>query len=105
VEDEILYMVAVIGVGFAVNYGLRALPFILFAGRDRALPYWVEKLGNIVSPVIIAGLIVYSYSTLEWRLSAPWVAGALTVGLQVWRRNPLLSILLGTIVYMALLRV
>ena len=35
---DVVYMLGVVVVGFAVNYALRALPFILFAGRDRELP-------------------------------------------------------------------
>ena len=101
--DEVLYMLGVVAVGFAVNYSLRALPFLLFAGKDRPLPAWVEKLGNVVSPVIIAGLIVYSYSGLQWRTAYPYLAGAITVALQVWKRNPLVSIIAGTVVYMVFL--
>ena len=97
------YMMGVVAVGFAINYGLRALPFLLFAGRDRALPRWVETFGNFVSPVIIAGLIVYSYSGLEWKTAYPYLAGVLTVGLQFWKRNPLASIVVGTVLYMVLL--
>jgi branched-subunit amino acid transport protein AzlD len=41
---------------------------------------------------------------MQWRTAAPYLAAALTVGLQVWRRNPLLSIIAGTVAYMALLR-
>ena len=54
------------------------------------------------SPVIIACLIVYSYSGLEWKTAWPYLAGGLTVLLQVWRRNSLLSIVLGTVLYMFL---
>ena len=100
---DVAYMLGVVAVGFAVNYGLRALPFLLFAGRDRELPRWVERFGALVSPVIIAGLIVYSYSGLEWKTVYPYLAGALTIGLQVWRRNPLVSIVVGTVLYMVLL--
>lgn len=99
---EILYMLGIVGVGFAVNYTLRALPFILFAGRDRTLPSWVRRFGDLVSPVIIACLIVYSYSGLEWKTAWPYLAGALTVILQLWRKNALLSIVIGTVLYMFL---
>jgi branched-subunit amino acid transport protein AzlD len=100
--DEIAYMLCVVSACFAVNYGLRALPFLLFAGRDRELPQWVERFGSLLSPVIIAVLVVYSYSGLEWRTAWPYLAGAVTVGLQLWKRNPLASIVAGTVLYMAL---
>lgn len=102
-KSEIIYMLGVVGVGFAVNYMLRALPFLLFAGRGRTLPAWVTRMGDLVSPVIIALLIVYSYSGLAWKTAWPYLAGVLTVVLQVWRRNALLSIVVGTVCYMCLL--
>ena len=98
-KDEILYMLGVV----AVTYALRALPFLLFAGRSRSLPPWVERFGNLISPVIIAGLGVYAYSGLAWRTAWPYLAGALTVGLQLWKRNPLVSIVAGTLLYMTLI--
>ena len=101
--DEIVYMLGVVVACFAVNYGLRALPFLLFFGRDRELPQWVERFGSLVSPVIIAVLIVYSYSGLAWKTAWPYIAGALTVGLQSWKRNSLASIVSGTVLYMVLL--
>ncbi len=100
--DEIFYMLGILAVGFLLNFGLRALPFILFAGRDKTLPAWVETFGGYISPIIIALLVIYSYSGLEWRSFAPYLAGALVLALQLWRRNALLSIVAGTILYMIL---
>ena len=101
--EEVAYMLGIVAAGFAVNYGLRALPFLLFAGRDRDIPKWISRFGDFVSPVIIAALIFYSYSGLQWKTAWPYVAGALVVALQLWRRNALLSIVAGTVVYMCLL--
>ena len=102
-RDEIVYMLGLVAVGFAVNYALRALPFLLFAGRDRKLPKWIERFGDLVSPAIIAVLVVYSFASLKWRSPLPYAVGALVVELQLWRRNALFSIVAGTIVYMGLL--
>lgn len=99
---EIVYMLGVVFAVFAVNYALRALPFVLFGGRDRNLPQWVASLGSYISPIIILALIVYSYSGLRWRTPWPYLAGALTVALHLWRRNPLASIVAGTVLYMCL---
>lgn len=96
-------MLGIVGVGFLVNYALRVLPFLLFSGRSRELPPWIDRLGKVISPVIIGCLIVYSYSGSAWRTPWPYLAGAVTVVLQVWRRNPLVSIVAGTAVYMLLL--
>ena len=102
-KAEVIYMLGIVGVGFLVNYTLRALPFLLFAGRDRELPFWIRRISGFVSPVIIAGLIIYAYSGSAWRTPWPYVAGAVTVGLHVWKRNPLVSIIVGTALYMLLL--
>lgn len=101
-KEEIVYMLGIVGVGFLVNYALRALPFLLFSGSSRELPGWVDCLGKVISPVIIAALIVYSYSGLTWRTPWPYLAGALAVGLQLWKRNPLASIVSATVLYMVL---
>ncbi|MGN0855567.1 MAG: branched-chain amino acid transporter permease [Kiritimatiellia bacterium] len=109
--NGLLYLAGVIGVAWLVTFALRALPFVLFAGQDRELPPSVERVAGFISPVIIAGLIVYSYYGLykaayfdlskDW--AWPFVAGVLTVGLQLWKGNPLVSILAGTILYMSLI--
>ena len=96
-------MLGVVFAVFAINYALRALPFLLFGRRGKALPAWVALLGTYVSPVIIGALIVYSYAGLAWRTPWPYLAGALTIGLQLCRRNPLMSIIAGTSLYMCLL--
>lgn len=104
-SNRILYLFALVAVGWGVTYALRSLPFMLFSRKARELPPWVGKLGVLISPVIIAFLIVYSYSSLEWRTFGPYLAGAVTVALQLFRRNPLVSIIAGTATYMILLRV
>ena len=102
-QEEILYMSGIVAAGFVVNFGLRALPFILFGGKDRTIPAWIDRMSGFISPVIIAALVVYSFAGLAWRTPWPYAAGALSVGLQVWKRNPLLSIVAGTVLYMLLL--
>ena len=96
-------MIGIVAAGFVVNFGLRALPFILFGGKDRTIPAWIDRASGFISPVIIAALVVYSFAGLVWRMPWPYVAGAVVVALQLWKRNPLLSIIAGTVIYMLLL--
>lgn len=108
--DQVVYLMGVVAAAWLVTFLLRSLPFLLFAGRDRELPPSVERIAGFVSPVIIAGLIAYSYYGLytaryfepsrDW--AWPLLAGALTIGLHLWKGNPLVSILSGTILYMCL---
>ncbi len=63
-------------------------------------------LGQVLPAAIIGMLVVYCLKDTKF-LSAPFgvpelVAGLLVVGLHVWKRNILLSILAGTVAYMLL---
>ena len=93
-----------------LSYLLRALPFILFGGRKEP-PKTVKYIGRVLSPAAIAMLVVYCYAgeaskdaavTSALAASSPYLAGTLTIALQLWCRNPLLSILAGTALHMAL---
>lgn len=101
--NEVLYMTGVVGVVFLVNYGLRVMPFLLFAGKDRPIPRWIEHMSLYLSPIIVIGLTFYAYSGLAWRTPWPYLAGVVTIAVQLWKRNPLASIAAGTVVYMCLL--
>ena len=101
--SDFLYMAGVVAAGFAVTIFFRALPFLLFPAKGGRIPPWIERLGATVSPLVIAALIVYSYSSLEWRTPWPYIAGAATVAVQLAVRNSLAAIVAGTAVYMSLL--
>ena len=93
-------LVAVMSAGTIL---LRFLPFLLF--RKRVPPY-VSYLGKVLPPAIIGMLVIYclrSTPILSVPFGIPELIGVLTVlGLQVWKRNSLLSILAGTLLYMRL---
>ena len=84
---------------------LRALPFVAF--RKKTPPY-ISYLGKVLPPAMIGLLVVYCLKdiTLTTRpFGIPeLIAAACVVGVQVWKRNSLASILTGTIVYMVLVQ-
>ena len=89
----------------AVTILLRFLPFLVF--RKKVPPY-ILYLGKALPPAIIGMLVIYCLKDTNM-LSAPFgipemAAAALVVGLQVWKRNALLSILCGTAAYMLLIQ-
>ncbi len=102
-KNDILYMLCVVGIGIGITFLMRLLPFLLFSGGKSGAPAWAEHLGKIISPIIIAALILYSYSALQWRTPWPYIAGAITVLVHLRKKNALLSILTGTIFYSSLL--
>ena len=91
----------------AVTLLTRALPFLLF-DRGEEPPKVVLYLGRVLPPAVIAMLIVYCLRTMSFAALGSWVpyvaAGLVTVGLHLWKRNDLLSIFGGTVLYMFLVQ-
>ena len=91
----------------AVTFFLRVLPFFAFSG-NRKMPEWLDRLGQALPPAIMAVLIVYCLKDIpaDYRTSAlPKLAGvAATVLSYKLKHNTLASLVLGTGVYMVLLR-
>ena len=111
-ESKALYALTVLVSVGALSYLLRAMPFLLFGTRGEP-PAIVKYIGRVLSPAAIAMLVVYCYAgevakltpdTHMWARTAPYLAGVFTIALQLWRRNPLLSIISGTLFYMLLVR-
>ena len=98
----------IILVSFACTFFLRALPFLAFSG-DRAKPPWLEKLSHALPPAIMAVLVVYCLKSVpdEWYPGGlcQLLAVAVTALLHKWKHNTFLSIILGTAVYMLLIRI
>lgn len=93
----------IILVAFGVIFSLRALPFLLMS-RSAGDGKWFKIAEKWLSPIVIALLVVYSFSTLEWRTYMPYLAGLVTVVFQLLWRNGLVSIFAGTLFYMIFVR-
>ena len=83
----------------------RFLPFLAFRKHT---PQYVSYLGRVLPPAIIGMLVVYCLKDITPAVHPfgipELIAAACTAGLQAWRRNSLVSILAGTVIYMALTR-
>lgn len=103
----LVHSIALVAVMAIVTFILRAFPFLVFSGK-RETPKFVLYLGKVLPYAIIGMLVVYcvkdiSFDTVSHFL--PYIiAGAVVVLLHVWRRNTLLSIIAGTLSYMALVQ-
>ena len=100
--------VMIIVVAAAVTVLLRAIPFLVF-GAGKETPQIILYLGRVLPYAIMGMLVVYCLRETSF-VSAPFgfpeaAASASVIGLHAWKRNTLLSILAGTIVYMVLIRV
>lgn len=85
----------------------RFLPFLVFSSK-RPTPRYVQYLGKALPAAIYAMLVVYcmkNVSIIGGSHGLPeLIALAAVVGLHLWKRNTILSIAMGTVVYMALVQ-
>ena len=81
---------------------------LISPGRGGEPPKVVLYLGRFLPPAVIAMLIVYCYRGTSFTEFSGWapgfIAGAAVVLLHVWKRNNMLSIVGGTILYMVLVQ-
>ena len=97
---------AIIAVCVACTFLERALPFILFGGRE--VPKIVRYLGRILPMAVMATLVVYCLRGTTFDAVGNFlpqlIAVAVVAALHIWRRNTFLSIVVGTAVYMVLVQ-
>ena len=89
-----------------VTIALRGLPFMLFNRRQP--PVWITKLGRTLPYAVMGMLVIYCLKGVSFASVSdclPAILSVLTVVLTyIWKRNTLLSILIGTILYMVLVQ-
>lgn len=98
---------AIILVVAAATFATRVVPFLVFP-KGKEIPLLVQYLGKVLTPAVIGMLVVYCLKSTPV-LDAPHglpeaIAVAVTAGLHVWKRNNLLSIGVGTVLYMVLIQ-
>lgn len=85
----------------------RFLPFILFPAGRRT-PDYVRYLGKALPPAALGLLVIYCLKDVSFLSGShglpELIAMAAVAALHVWKRNMLLSIATGTILYMLLVQ-
>ena len=99
--NEIEYLLAVMLVMAISTYLTRLTPFLMFTpGSENAKLNFVAKN---TPPMVMMILVIYMLKEVDYlstEIFYTLFALAVTVGLQILKRNALLSIVSGTIVYM-----
>jgi len=95
------------GVIAITTYLTRALPFLIFPDH-KEIPKFIKYLGDVLPLTIIGLLVVYclkGISFLEGTHALPEVISIFVIiALHLWKKNTLLSIGCGTILYMILVQ-
>ena len=102
-----LHAAAMVAVIAAVTIALRFAPFLLLRGRET--PKFIAYLGRVLPYAIMGMLVVYCLRGTTFANISNWlpqlIATAAVVLLHLWKRNTLLSIIVGTAIYMILVQV
>ncbi|MFA6856740.1 MAG: AzlD domain-containing protein [Treponema sp.] len=90
-----------------VIFATRAFPFALFSRRNP--PRIIRFIEKYIPPMVMAILVVYCLKDIRFT-EKPWgipslTALVVTILLHLWKRNPMISIFGGTLLYMILLRI
>lgn len=101
---QTLIIIAVIALGTMVT---RFLPFLLFPEK-KTPPAYITYLGRVLPSAIIGLLVVYCMKGITF-LAPPYglpevIAVLAILLLHLWKRNTLLSIAGGTVVYMLMVQ-
>ncbi len=101
------HSILLIAVIAAVSALLRFLPFWIF-GEHRKTPRLITYLGGVLPGASMGMLVVYCLKDIDFT-AAPFglpelICCGVTAGLHIWKRNTLLSILGGTVLYMVLVQ-
>ncbi len=96
-----------VGVISGITALLRFFPFIIFNGSKKT-PKIIEKLGKTLPYAVIGMLVIYCLKETSFTSVAGFlpqvIACVIVIILHAWKRNTLLSILAGTLSYMALVQ-
>lgn len=96
--------IAIVSLGTALT---RFLPFLIFpAGKPT--PKYIHFLGKFLPSAVFGLLIVYCLKNVSF-LAAPYgipeaIAIAVVIALHLWKKQILLSVAGGTVVYMLLIQ-
>ncbi|MCM1148692.1 MAG: AzlD domain-containing protein [Butyricicoccus sp.] len=104
---DVRHSIALIAVMAVVTAVLRFLPYLLFPEGKQA-PRVITYLSGVLPSAVIGMLVVYCFKDVHVFSGShglpELIALAAVAGSYVWKRNTLLSVLGGTVIYMALVQ-
>ena len=90
-----------------VTFATRLLPVLIF-GRGKKVPDYIMYLGKVVPYTAMGLLIVYCLKDVsifgESHAIPEIIALAIVSGTYLWKRNTILSVVVGTIAYMIMVQ-
>ena len=101
---QAIAIIAILAFGTALT---RFLPFVLFPKAESA-PQYIIYLGKMLPTAAISILVVYCLKDVSLAAAPHGIPEAIAIAavaaLHIWRKNTLLSIAAGTVIYMLLVQ-
>ena len=89
-----------------IVFGERLFPFAIFSKRKPGK--LIHIFERYIPPIVMLGLLIYNLRDVRFSSLVQWVpqisAIAFTIVTYLWKKNSLVSIFGGTIIYMILIR-
>lgn len=102
-DNQVVISIVIMAV---ITIALRALPFLLFKGKTT--PKWIDYLSRVLSYSVMGMLVVYCLKEISFSSAEGFIpeliAVAVVVLSYVWKKNTLLSIISGTVLYMIMVQ-
>ena len=102
-----IHSILIIAIVAIITILLRFIPFLVFNGKKES-PKVIAYLSNVLPFAIMAMLVIYclkDISIIAFPFGLPEIiASVIVILLHLWRKNTLLSISVGTIIYMLLIQ-
>ncbi len=103
-EKTIWIAIAIIAL---VTAALRFLPFAIFNGKTKT-PKIIERLSKLLPAAIMGMLVVYCLKGIHFSDVSGFIpeliASLIVILSYIWKRNTLISIIIGTVAYMLLVQ-
>ena len=103
---NLVHSLLIIGVTALSTLITRSTPFLLFGRGEKRVGGTILYIGKILPPAIMATLLVYALKEISFGELSGWLfdLGAIAVTALIKWRNALISIAVGTILYMVLVQ-
>lgn len=103
----ITQQIITIGLCVVATMATRFLPFLLFSSK-RPTPQYIQYLGRALPAAIFGMLVVYCLKSVDVFSNSygfpEWIAIVVVVLVHLWKKQMLLSIASGTVIYMLLIQ-
>ncbi len=97
-----------IGLMAVITFSTRLFPFVVFGRGEKPAPV-IMYLGKYLPPALITAIVVYCFKDIDFLSGmhglAEIISAITVIALHYKFRNTMLSIAVGTVLYMILIRI